>query len=227
MKESKCVDPFQLFTAFDGEPISTLHKLAISQADPQGFEEIFPFGENIDFFIIVCHSLIEDKPFRAMADPLHGLFLTTGLIILFLLVDVAIEVVLMVRLPRLRTHVAKAFPTCTSHIVTAHRSFDCFVTPWTDFSVLGYPLCISLLSQNFLDPTCLFLAVARVMIITLASKTKDLSTCTGDCVQRSVYFDAITAVNSRTKTIVLIICNESFAKFLLELHQARLSLFIF
>lgn len=162
-----------------------------------------------------------------MTDPLHGLFLTTGLIVRFLLIDMAIEVVLMVRLPRLRTHITETFAACTGHVVAAHRSFNCLVTPRTDFSVLRYPLCISLLTKNFLNPTVLFLTVARVMIITLASETKDLATCTSHCVQGGIDLNAISAVHSSTEPIVFIISNEGLAKFLLKLHHPRPPLFSF
>jgi hypothetical protein len=180
VEESEGINPLQLFTTLNSEPIRSLHELAISKTDPQGLEEVLPLCEDIDLLIIVGHSLIEDEPFRAVADPLHGLLLTTSLIIRFLLVDVAIEVVLMIRLPRLRTHIAETFPASTGHVVAAHRSLDCFVTPWTNFCVLRYPLCIGLLSEDFLDPTCLLLTVARIMVITLAPETEDLTTCASD-----------------------------------------------
>jgi hypothetical protein len=42
MEISECVDPLQLFTAFDGKAIGVLHELALSQIDVQCFKEVLP-----------------------------------------------------------------------------------------------------------------------------------------------------------------------------------------
>lgn len=71
-----------------------------------------------------------------MADALYGLLLTTCLIVRLLLVDVAIEVVLVIGFPGLRAHIAERFTAGTGHEVATHGPLNCLIAPGTDLGVL-------------------------------------------------------------------------------------------
>lgn len=165
MEIGKGVDPFQFFAAFDGELVGPLHELAVSETNFERFEEIFPFGEYVDFLVVVGNCLVENKSFCAVAHALHYFLLSIDSLIGAFLIDVAFEMVLMVWLPRFRTHVAEIFTTSACHEVTAHRPFHCLLAPRTDLGVLGNPFSICLLAHHLLNPLHLLIALARIVVV--------------------------------------------------------------
>jgi hypothetical protein len=119
--------------------------------------------------------LVEDVSLGAMIHAFHNLFLSIYLIIGPFFENVALKVILMIGLPRLRTHIAKALSTGACHKIASHTSFDSLFAPWTYFSVIRDPLCIRFFFQYLFHPFGFFLAFARVVVIALASETKDFS----------------------------------------------------
>ncbi len=136
----------------------------------------------------------------------------------------ALEVVLVVRLPRLRAHVAEILSTGTGHKIAAHRSLDCLLTPGANLGVLGNPLGISFFLQDLLHPHLLFLASAGVVIIALAAEAEDLAARAGHCVQLHVNLDAVGTVHSRAELVVPIGSDEQLADLLLVLLQPNRTL---
>jgi hypothetical protein len=66
----------------------------------------------------------------------------------------------MVRLPWFAAHVAEVFATYAGHEVTALGTFDCFLAPGADFSILGDPFGIGLFFQHYVNPFETFFAGA-------------------------------------------------------------------
>lgn len=67
----------------------------------QRLEEVLAFREDVDFLVIVGHCLVEDVPFGAVIHALHDFLLSVDDIIWLLFKDMALEVILVVRFPRL------------------------------------------------------------------------------------------------------------------------------
>lgn len=103
-----------------------------------------------------------------MVHALHDLSFSVHLVVLPFLEDVALEVVLVVWLPGLRTHVAEMLTTSTGHEVAAHRSFHCLLAPGAYLGVLGDPLGVGFFFEHLLHPLFLFFTFAGVVVITLA-----------------------------------------------------------
>lgn len=95
------IDPLKFLTAFYGKLVGSFHEFRVRQFHPQHLKEIFTLREDVDLFVVVCHGLVEDKSFCAMVHPLHHFFLSVYCFVWPLLINVAFEVVLVVRLPRL------------------------------------------------------------------------------------------------------------------------------
>ena len=128
-------------------------------------EEIFSLGEDVDSLVVVGYCLVEDVALGAVVHFFHDFFLTVDHLIWFFLVDVALEVVLVVGLPRSGAHVAEVLAAGASHEVAAHRPLDRFFAPGTHLSVGADPLRIRLLSHHLFDPIRLLLAFARIVIV--------------------------------------------------------------
>ena len=165
MEIGEGVDPFQFFTALNGEFVSPFHELAVGETNLQGFEKIFSFCEYIYFLVIIGHYLIEDEPLCAMTHALHYFFLSSYCLIWPLLIDMALKMVFVVWLPRFGAHVAEIFTTSACHEVTTHRSFHRLLAPRTDLSILRNPFGISLLPHHLLNPLHFFIALARIVIV--------------------------------------------------------------
>lgn len=219
MEIGESIDPFQFFTAFNGKSVGIFHELALGQVDVQHFKKIFPLRENVDFSVIVCDGLIEYVSFSAMVQSFHDFLFPINHIVWTLLKDMAFEVVLVVRLPGLRTHIAKTLATSAGHEVTTHWSLYSLITPRTNLSVLGNPFRIRLLWNNLLDPFALLFAGARVVIIALAAEAEDLAASTEHSIYWSVHLNAVAAINPCTKLVIAVSCDEHFAKSLLKLVQ--------
>lgn len=177
----------------------------------QRLEEVLALGEDVDLLVVVGHSLVEDVPLGAVIHAFHHFFLSIDNVVWLLFEDMALEVVLVVWLPRLRTHVAEAFAAGAGHEVAAHRSLNCLLAPGTDLGVLGDPLRIGLFLHNLLDPLALFLALAGVVIVALAPEAEDLSAVADYCIELRVDFDAVAAVDSRAELIVAVGSDEQLA----------------
>lgn len=177
----------------------------------QCLEEVLSLGEDVNFLVVVGHSLIEDVSLCAVIHALHDFFLSVDDVIWFLFEDMALEVVLVIWLPRLRAHVAEALAASAGHEVAAHRSLNCLLAPGTYLGILGDPLRICFFLHNLLDPLGLFLAFARVVIIALTPETEYLSAVADYCIELRVDFDAISAVNSRAELIVAVGGDEQLA----------------
>ena len=119
-KIRKRIDPLQLLTAFDSKFIGGLHELALGEIDIEHVKEVLSFGEDVDSFVVVGHGLVENEPFCAVVHLFHDFFLAGHHLIWFFFVDVAFEVVFVVGLPGLRTHVAEIFAAGAGHEVAAH-----------------------------------------------------------------------------------------------------------
>ena len=143
-----------------------------------------------------------------MIHLLHHFPFSVDLIICSFLIDVALEMILMVRLPGLRAHVAKIFTAFACHEVAAHRPLDRLLARGADLCVLGDPFSISLLFYDLFDPSALLVAAARVVVVTLAEKAEDFAAVAFDCVLGTVYFYAIAAVRPRAELIVAVCCYE-------------------
>lgn len=177
----------------------------------QCLEEVLSLGEDINFLVVVGHSLIKDVSLGAVIHSFHDLFLSVDNVIWFLFEDMAFEVVFVIRLPRLRTHIAKTFTASAGHKVATHRSLNCLLAPGTYLGILGDPLRICFFLHNLLDPLGFFLAFARVVIIALTPETEYLSAVADYCIELRVDFDAVTAVDSRAKLIVAVGGDEQLA----------------
>jgi hypothetical protein len=211
MEISECVDPLQLFTAFDGKAIGVLHELALSQIDVQCFKEVLPLWKDIDFLVVIGNSLVEDVAFSAKANPLHYFLLPVLRFIWLLPEDMALEMVLVVWLPRLGAHIAKAFAAGAGHVVAARRPLDCLLAPGTNLGVMGDPLDIRLFADHLLEPLGFLVAFAGVVVVALATETEHLSASAHHRVQRSVHLYAVAAVHPSAKLIVAVGGNEHFA----------------
>jgi len=144
-----------------------------------------------------------------MVHPLHDLLLTVQHLVRTLLEDVALEVVLVVGFPRLRTHVAEVFGASAGHEVAAHWPLNCLFAPRAHLGIASNPLGIRLLSEHLLQPLLLLLALARVVVIALASEAKHLPTHTLDRIDSQlVYLDAVHTVSPSTKLVVSVGCYE-------------------
>lgn len=86
----------------------------------QYFKQIFPLRKHIDLLVVICNCLVENITLCAMVHTLHYLLLTVYNIVRLLFVNMAFEVVLVVRLPRLRTHITETFTTFACHEIAAH-----------------------------------------------------------------------------------------------------------
>ena len=179
-KISKSIDPFQSFTTFNGKSVSSLKKLSFNKLYVESFKQVFTLRKNIYIFVVVCYSLVEQIPLSTMAHTLHDIFLPVHDLIRLFFENMALEMVFMVRLPRLRTHIAKAFTTSTCHEVTPHRSLNRFFAPRTNLGIGSYPLCICFLWKNLLYPFLFLIAFTGIMIITLTFKAKNFSASTLD-----------------------------------------------
>lgn len=191
----------------------------------QRFEEILALGEDVDFFVVIGHCLVEDVSFGAMIHAFHDLFLSIYDIIWLLFEDMTLEVILVVGLPRLRAHVAETFAAGAGHEVAAHRSLNCLLAPGTDLRVLGDPLRIGLFFHDLLDPLGLFLALAGVVIIALTPEAEDLAAVADDCIELHVDFDAVAAVHSCAELVVAIGSDEQLTQLLLEFLCPQFTLF--
>lgn len=132
--------------------------------------------------------------------------------------------ILMIRFPWSRTHVAETFAASACHEVATHRSLHCLVAPRTDLSILGNPFGIGLLTNYLLGPFGLLLARARVMIIALAAEAKNFPTSTGYRIELSVDADAIATINPSTKLVLSVGSDEHLTQLLLVLFQPLLAL---
>lgn len=177
----------------------------------QRFEEVLSLGEDVNFLVVVGHSLVEDVSLCAVIHALHDFFLSIDYVIWFLFEDMALEVVLVIWFPRLRAHVAEALAASAGHEVATHRSLNCLLAPGTYLGILGDPLRICFFLHNLLDPLGLFLAFTRVVIVALAPEAEYLSAVADYCIELCVDFDAISAVNSRAELIVAVGGDEQLA----------------
>ena len=167
MKICVCIDPLQLLTALDSKLKSCLNELWLSQVHFKSPKEILPFGKHINFAIGVSHLLIEQVTFCTMVHALKNLFLFVDLLIGFFLVDVALEMIFVVRLPRLRTHVTEVLTTSASYEVTPMGSFYCLFAKRTYFSILRYPLHISLFLNHPRHPPFFLFTETGMVVIAL------------------------------------------------------------
>lgn len=167
-------------------------------------EEVLSLREDVDFLVVVGHSLIENVSLCAVIHAFHDFFLAVDDIIWLLFEDMALEMVFVVWFPRLRAHVAEALAAGAGHEVAAHRSLNCFFAPGTYLGILGDPLGIGFLLHDLLDPLCLFLAFARVVVIALAPEAENLSAVADYCIELCVDFDAVATIDSRAELIVAI-----------------------
>ena len=179
---SKSINPFEFFTTLNSKFIGSLHELTIGQLNSKCLEQKLSFGKNINLFIVIGHPLVEYIPLCTVIHLFHHFFLSIYCFIRFFLVNMALEVIFMVRFPRSRTHITEVFSTSTSHKITAHSPLNSFFAPWTDLSIGRYPFSISFFSHNLLDPWSFLLTFARVVVIRHASKTKYLSAITTNSV---------------------------------------------
>lgn len=200
------IDPLELLAALDGEFVGGFHELGVGQLDPEDLEEVPSLGENVDVLVVVGHCLVEDEPFGAVAHPLHDLLLAGDLLVGFLLVDVALEVVLVVGLPGPRAHVAEVFSAGAAHEVAAHAPFHRLLAGGTNLSVVADPLGVSFLGHDLLGPHPLLLALAGVVVVRLALEAKDLSAGAPNCLNVGlVDANAVRAVSSRAKLVVSVL----------------------
>lgn len=188
-----------------------LHEFAFSEIDVQSFEEIFAFGEYVNFFVFIGTGLIEDVSLSAVIHAFHDFLLAIDNIIPFFLKDVTLEVVFMVGLPRVRTHIAEVLATPACHEIAAHRSLYCLLTPRTYLRILRNPLGISFFLHHLLDPSCFLLAFARIVIIALASEAKDLTTGTFNCIELHVHLNAVATISPSAELIITVNCYEILA----------------
>jgi hypothetical protein len=72
----KGIDPFQFFATFNGKFIGVFHEFTVTEVDMQDLKEILAFGEDVDFFVVVGDSLVEDVTLCAVVHALHDLLLT-------------------------------------------------------------------------------------------------------------------------------------------------------
>ncbi len=147
-----------------------------------------------------------------MTHPLHRLLLTIHHLVRLLLVNVALKVVLVIRLPRLRTHVAKRFAASAGHEVATHRSLHRLLTPRTDLSVGSNPLSISFLRNDLLNPFALLVTFARIVVIALTPETKNLSANTLDSINIDlIHLNTVSTVHPRAKLIIPILHDQQLA----------------
>ena len=150
-----------------------------------------------------------------MAHPLHDLLLAGDLLVGFLFVYVALEVVFVVGLPGPRAHVAEVFATGAAHEVAAHAPFHRLLAGGTNLCVVADPLGVGFLCHDLLEPHQLLLALAGVVVIRLALEAEDLSTGAPHCLNvRLVNPDAVGAVSSRAKLIISVLHDQELTYFL-------------
>lgn len=101
--------------------------------------------EDVDLLVIVRDCLVEQIPLSAVIHPLHHFLLTVDYLVRTLLIDVALEVVLVVRFPRLRTHIAEVLTAGAGHEVATHRPLHRLFAPWANLSIARNPFSIRLL----------------------------------------------------------------------------------
>lgn len=102
----------------------------------QCLEEVLSLGKDINFLVVVGHSLIEDVSLGAVIHSFHDFFLPVDDVIWFLFEDMAFEVVFVIWLPRLRTHIAETFAASAGHEVATHRPLNCLLAPGTYLGIL-------------------------------------------------------------------------------------------
>ena len=139
-------------------------------------EKKFSLSEDINSFVVVCYRLVEHKSLGAMINLLHDLFLTVDHLVWFFLVNMALEMIFVVWLPRSRTHITKILATSASHEVATHRSLHSFLAPWTYLSICTDPLRICLLCQHLFEPFRFLLTFARIVIVRHTPKAEYLPT---------------------------------------------------
>lgn len=149
----------------------------------QCFEEEFAHGKHIGFPVFVGCCLAVDVALSAVIHTLHHLLLTIQHIVRLLPENVTLEMILVVRFPRLRTHIAEVFATCARHEITTHRTLHSFPAPGTYLGILGDPLGISLLLDHLVHPLVLLITLTGVMIVTLAAEAEDLAAVAGNCLE--------------------------------------------
>lgn len=159
--------------------------------------------ECVDTFIVDGCCLVVQVTLGVEVHLLQYLFLSVYCVRCALLEYVALEMILVVRLPWSRTEITEVFTTYAGHEVTASASFDSLLAPWTELSVDGHPFGISFFLEHIFHPQLFLLTCARTVIVRLALKAKDFTACALDTPEIQVInLDAISAVNACTKLIV-------------------------
>ena len=160
-----------------------------------------------------------------MVHALKNLFLFVDLLIGFFLVDVALEMIFVVRLPRLRTHVTEVLTTSASYEVTPMGSFYCLFAKRTYFSILRYPLHISLFLNHPRHPPFFLFTETGMVVIALTQVAKNFATSTLYCLKvHRVNLDTVVTVNTSTELIVFASSDEHLTDLLLIFFQPFYSL---
>jgi hypothetical protein len=163
-----------------------------------------------------------------VVQSLQNFLLFIQLVIGLLLENVALEMVSVVRFPRLCTHVAETFAASTSHKVAALISFHCLFTPRTDLRIHRYPFGISFLRNHLQLPLSFLLTLARIVVIALTLKAEYLFAIAGHYLDSwFIQFDAVSTVCSWAKLIAFVCSYENLAKFLFVLFHQILFLAFF
>lgn len=80
----------------------------------------------------------------------------------------ALEVIFVVRLPRLAAHIAETLAAHTGHEITPLGSLNSLIAPRTELGILGNPLGIGFLLEHNLSPFVLLITGAGRVVVTLA-----------------------------------------------------------
>jgi len=112
-KISKSINPFQSFTTLNRKSVSSLKKLSFNKLNTKSFKQVFTLSKNIYILVVIGYSLVEQISLSTMVHTLHNLFLPVDYLIRLFLKKMTLEMVFMIRLPRLRTHITKTFTAST------------------------------------------------------------------------------------------------------------------
>jgi hypothetical protein len=179
-----------------------------------GLKEIFSLREYINFSVVVGHCLVEDVPFCTVVQSLQNFLLFIHLVIRLFLENVTLEMILVIRFPRLGTHVAETFAASTSHKVAACRSFHCLLTPRTDLRIHRYPFGIGFFRNHLQLPLSFLLTLARIVVIALTFKAKYFAAYAGHRLDRwLIYLNAVSTVSPSAELIVFVCSYEHLTKF--------------
>lgn len=146
------------------------------------------------------------------------LFLLQSLLfVVCALVHVALEVVLVVGLPRSRTHVTEALAAaagrCASHEVAAGRPFDVLVAPRADLSVEAKPFSVCLFLLNDVFPLAGLEAIAGPMHLLPTLKAETGTAAALNLLECSLLrADALVAVSTGTELHFAVGLYELFAE---------------